>query len=46
MDPPQMPEDFTRRTARLGRLCRSLRDTNFHEWGFVIYRGAYGDDDA
>ncbi|SPO03557.1 uncharacterized protein DNG_06240 [Cephalotrichum gorgonifer] len=34
------------RTARLGRLCRSLRDTGFHEWGFVIYRGVYGDDDA
>ncbi|KAK4148349.1 hypothetical protein C8A00DRAFT_39124 [Chaetomidium leptoderma] len=26
--------------------CRSLRDTGFHEWGFVIYRGVYGDDEA
>jgi hypothetical protein len=46
MDPPQMPDEWTRRHARLGSLCRSLRDTNFHEWGFVIYRGVYDDDDA
>lgn len=45
-DPPHMPDEFTQRHARLGRLCRSLRDTGFHEWGFVIYRGVYGDDDA
>lgn len=41
-----MPDEWTRGHARLGRLCRSLRDTDFHEWGFVIYRGVYGDDDA
>jgi hypothetical protein len=34
------------RIFHLGRLCRSLRDTDFHEWGFVIYRGVYGDDEA
>lgn len=45
-DAPQMPDEFTQRHARLARLCRSLRDTGFHEWGFVIYRGVYGDDDA
>ncbi|KAK4249168.1 hypothetical protein C7999DRAFT_30381 [Corynascus novoguineensis] len=46
MDQPQMPDEWTRGYARLGGLCRSLRDTGFHEWGFVIYRGVYGDDDA
>ncbi|KAK4035132.1 hypothetical protein C8A01DRAFT_38406 [Parachaetomium inaequale] len=46
MDPPQMPDEWTQRHARLGSLCRSLRDTGFHEWGFVIYRGVYGDDAA
>ncbi|KAK3298782.1 uncharacterized protein B0H64DRAFT_317581 [Chaetomium fimeti] len=41
-----MPEEWTKRHAYLSALCRSLRDTDFHEWGFVIYRGVYGDDDA
>ena len=47
MDPPQTREELmSGRISRLGRLCRSLRDTDFHEWGFVIYRGVYGDDEA
>ncbi|KAH6613523.1 hypothetical protein F5144DRAFT_493459 [Chaetomium tenue] len=41
-----MREEWTAWHARLGNLCRSLRDTDFHEWGFVICRGVYGDDDA
>ncbi|KAF5685100.1 hypothetical protein FDENT_6391 [Fusarium denticulatum] len=24
---------------------RTMRETGFHQWGFVIYRVAYGDDD-
>lgn len=47
MEPTQTREELmSGRIPRLARLCRSLRDTDFHEWGFVIYRGVYGDDDA
>lgn len=29
----------------MGYTIQGMRQTGFHEWGFVIYRCAYGDDD-
>lgn len=30
----------------MGTTCREMHQTGFGEWGFVIYRCAYGDDEA
>ncbi|KAK8016832.1 hypothetical protein PG993_015021 [Apiospora rasikravindrae] len=30
----------------MGDTCREIHETGFGEWGFVIYRCAYGDDEA
>ncbi|KAG6354264.1 hypothetical protein INS49_004869 [Diaporthe citri] len=38
--------EFNWSSQPFARTTKSMIDTDFHEWGFVIYRCAYGDDEA
>ncbi|RYP85138.1 hypothetical protein DL769_001042 [Monosporascus sp. CRB-8-3] len=39
-----VPDDWIY-NGPMGDTIRYMRETGFHEWGFVIYRCVYGDDD-
>lgn len=40
---PQI-EEWDASREKLGWTILNMQKTGFHHWGFVIYRGAYGDD--
>ena len=41
-----MAEDFNWSIQPYAALIKGIIDTQYHEWGFLIYRCVYGDDEA
>lgn len=46
MDPSEIPDEWCQRSQRFSLLFSALRHTSSRQWGFVVIRTTYGDDDA
>lgn len=43
---PQLRRNFTLKREPYGSFIAGMQETGYHEWGFIIYRTTYDDDDA